>query len=67
MNNNLWTKNELKCKYVNNDSPYLLIGPVKEERVSMKPFIAIYHDVVTHRQAEHIKHFAIPNVRSFYF
>jgi len=39
-----------------------MIGPIKEERISLRPFVAIYHDVVTQRQAEQIKMFALPNV-----
>ncbi len=52
---------------MSNNSPYLLIGPVKEERISLKPFIAIYHDVFTERQTEQIKDFALPNVTTFIF
>lgn len=56
------TNSMLKCSYVNNGHPLLIIGPVKEERVSLNPFIAIYHDVVTEKQANQIKQDAFPSL-----
>jgi len=56
------TSSKLKCKYITNDNPFLLIRPAKEERVSLNPFIAIYHDVITLNQANILKDFAFPQV-----
>ena len=53
---------KLKCRYVHNDHPFLLIGPVKEEHVSLKPHVVIYHDVVTEQQTSRIKQDAFPSV-----
>ena len=59
---NYSTNSSLKCYFLSNGHPFLIIGPVKEEIVSFVPFIAIYHDVITESQATQIKDFAIPNV-----
>lgn len=56
------TSSILKCRYVTNENPFLLIRPVKEERVSINPFIAIYHDVITLNQANILKDLAFPQV-----
>ena len=57
------SKGHLKCQYISNNHPFLIIGPVKEEVLSLKPFIALYHEVITENQAFTIKKFAFPNVR----
>ena len=52
---NYWQNGQLKCQYVNNKIPFLIIGPVKEERISLNPFIAVYHDIITESQANRLK------------
>ena len=52
---------KLKCQYINN-SPLLLIGPIKEEQVFDDPAIWQYHDVVTERQLNIMKTLAYPKV-----
>ncbi len=48
------TQNYQKCKYVS-ENPYLLIGPIKQEILSLKPWIVIYHEVISERGAKHMK------------
>ena len=48
------TQNYLKCNYVANH-PYLLIGPVKREILSIKPWIVIYHEVISDKNAKYMK------------
>ena len=48
------TQNYLKCNYVA-DHPYLLIRPVKQEILSIKPRVVIYRDVISERTAKYLK------------
>jgi len=52
-----------KCRYVTKGKPYFFIGPIKEEIVSMKPKIYIYHDVLFDSEIAVIKKLATPRVR----
>lgn len=52
---------KLKCRYLNN-SPLLLIGPIKEEQVFDDPAIWQYHDVITEKQLNIMKTLAYPKV-----
>ncbi len=54
------TQNYLKCKYVS-EHPYLLIGPIKQEILSLKPWIVIYHEVISERGAKHMKQIFEPS------
>jgi hypothetical protein len=48
--------NLLTCQYATNqNNPFLVIGPMREELLSIDPFIAIYHDVLTKNKSEQIK------------
>jgi hypothetical protein len=51
----------LYCRY-NNDSPSLIIAPVKEELVYINPNIFIFHDVITKKQVEAFKQVAMSKV-----
>jgi hypothetical protein len=54
------TQNYLKCNYVA-DHPYLLIGPVKQEILSLKPWVVIYRDVITEKTAKYLKQIYDPS------
>ncbi|XP_018564257.1 prolyl 4-hydroxylase subunit alpha-1 [Anoplophora glabripennis] len=54
---------KLKCRYVNNDNPFLLIGPFKVEEAYHKPDLFIFHDVLTDSEIETIKRLAVPRFR----
>ena len=54
------TQNYLKCNYVA-DHPYLLIGPVKQEILSLKPWVVIYRDVISERTAKNMKNIYDPS------
>uniref|UniRef100_A0A8C4VSR4 Prolyl 4-hydroxylase subunit alpha 3 n=1 Tax=Gopherus evgoodei TaxID=1825980 RepID=A0A8C4VSR4_9SAUR len=50
----------LHCSYETNDSPYLILQPVKRELLRLQPYIALYHDFVSDLEAEKIKGLAAP-------
>ena len=45
------------CMMVNNNLPSLLIQPYKVELLSLDPYVAVYHNVLTHNQMEELKDF----------
>lgn len=53
-------KHKLKCRYVHNNNPRLLLKPAKEEEVYLNPWIVIYHDVVSDKEIDTIKRIATP-------
>nr|XP_048695076.1 prolyl 4-hydroxylase subunit alpha-3 isoform X3 [Caretta caretta]XP_048695087.1 prolyl 4-hydroxylase subunit alpha-3 isoform X3 [Caretta caretta] len=50
----------LHCSYETNDSPYLILQPVKRELLRLQPYVALYHDFVSDLEAEKIKGLAAP-------
>ncbi len=56
-------KAHLKCRYITNDNPFLLIAPVKQEEIFDSPQIFLYYDVISEKQIELIKSLALPRVR----
>ncbi|XP_074982025.1 prolyl 4-hydroxylase subunit alpha-3 isoform X3 [Caretta caretta] len=50
----------LHCSYETNDSPYLILQPVKRELLRLQPYVALYHDFVSDLEAEQIKGLAAP-------
>ncbi|KAF6724905.1 Prolyl 4-hydroxylase subunit alpha-3 [Oryzias melastigma] len=53
----------LYCDYFTNNNPALLLLPVKREVLSLQPYVVLYHDFITDREAEDIKGFAQPGLR----
>lgn len=53
----------LKCRYSVGKSPYLLIGPMKEEEVFLQPRIVLYHDFLSDREVETVKRLATPRFK----
>lgn len=53
---------KLFCRYVFDYSPFLRIAPLKLEVINMKPYIAIYHDVIYDSEIEILKELASPDV-----
>lgn len=55
----------LRCRYVTNNVPYLKIGPIKLEELSLDPYIVVYHDVIYDAEIEYLKEESKPKVRLF--
>ncbi len=53
---------KLKCKYMTNRSPFLKIAPLKLEEACLKPYIVIYHNVLSDAEIDVIKNVAKPRV-----
>ncbi|XP_077983978.1 prolyl 4-hydroxylase subunit alpha-1-like [Glandiceps talaboti] len=53
---------QLYCKYVGSTNPRLKLKPVKMEVVHLDPWIVIYHDVISDKEAECVKQLAIPKM-----
>ena len=47
-----------KCNYIV-DHPYLLIGPIKQEILSLEPRVVIYHEFITESGADHLKNISV--------
>ena len=54
---------KLKCRYVHNNDPLLVLQPVKEEEMFLDPWIVVYHDVMSDSEINDIKTIATPRVR----
>lgn len=54
---------ELRCRYVTNNEPYLLIGPFKLEEVHKDPKIVLYHDAMYDREIDVLKRMAYPRFK----
>lgn len=54
----------LKCRYINNNNPFLLIAPFKLEEAHLDPDLYIFHDVMADAEIETIKKLSIPRVRT---
>ncbi|GAB0097676.1 Prolyl 4-hydroxylase, alpha subunit [Sergentomyia squamirostris] len=53
----------LRCRYVTNNRPFLRLAPLKLEEANIKPYIVIYHDVMSDEEIEVIKKLAKPRFR----
>ncbi|KAK7111469.1 prolyl 4-hydroxylase subunit alpha-1-like isoform X2 [Littorina saxatilis] len=53
---------KLRCRYIHNNDPTLLLQPVKEEQMSFDPWLVIYHDVLSDREMNDIKLLATPKL-----
>ena len=53
---------KLKCSYVTNENPFLIIGPIKQEEVFDTPKIWIFYDVITEEKINLMKKLALPKV-----
>ena len=53
---------KLKCRYLTNGHPFLLIGPIKQEEIFDTPGIWIFHDVVSESKIKLMKDSALPKV-----
>ncbi|XP_055525461.1 prolyl 4-hydroxylase subunit alpha-1-like [Wyeomyia smithii] len=54
---------KLSCRYVTNESAFLKLAPLKLEEAHLKPYIVIYHDVMSDKEIEVIKRLAKPRFR----
>ena len=52
----------LQCHFLHHNDPFMKIGPFKMETVSESPFIAIFHDILTKTEMEHMKETSRPNL-----
>ncbi|XP_054081774.1 prolyl 4-hydroxylase subunit alpha-1 [Zeugodacus cucurbitae] len=53
----------LRCRYVNNNVPFLRLAPLKLEEAYLDPYIVMYHDVMHDNEIELIKKMARPRFR----
>lgn len=60
------TENYLKCNYLDGH-PFLIIGPVKQEILSLNPRVVLFHEIISESGANHLKSFFKPTAlkRSF--
>ncbi|XP_029457962.1 prolyl 4-hydroxylase subunit alpha-3 [Rhinatrema bivittatum] len=50
----------LLCSYETNNSPYLVLQPMRREIVSLHPHVVLYHDFISEPEAARIKEIAAP-------
>uniref|UniRef100_A0A674EI11 Prolyl 4-hydroxylase subunit alpha-3 n=1 Tax=Salmo trutta TaxID=8032 RepID=A0A674EI11_SALTR len=53
----------LFCDYFNNDSPGLLLQPIRREVLSLQPYVVLYHSFITDSEAESIRDLAQTGLR----
>jgi len=56
-------KSKLVCRYTTGKHPFLILGPVKEEEVYLKPRIVLFHELITDSEIETIKKLATPRFK----
>ncbi|XP_058127570.1 prolyl 4-hydroxylase subunit alpha-1-like isoform X2 [Anopheles coustani] len=56
-------RSRLVCRYTSNQSAFLRLAPLKLEEVYLRPYIVIYHEVMSDGEIERIKHYARPRFR----
>jgi hypothetical protein len=54
---------KLKCRYLTNGNPFLLIGPIKQEEILDSPGIWVFHDVISDSKIDLMKSLALPKVK----
>ncbi|CAF1238007.1 unnamed protein product [Rotaria sordida] len=54
---------KLFCRYRHNNHPYLILQPVKEEKLLEKPAIYLYHDIMSDSHIEKLKSLASPRLQ----
>ncbi|XP_030371061.1 prolyl 4-hydroxylase subunit alpha-2-like [Scaptodrosophila lebanonensis] len=54
---------KLYCKYNKTTTPFLRLAPLKMEVLSLDPYMTLYHDVISLREATEIKELATPILR----
>ncbi|KAL8579446.1 hypothetical protein ACOMHN_026811 [Nucella lapillus] len=59
---NIKDEHKLKCRYVHNNDPLLLIQPMKEEEMHLDPWIVLYHDALSEKEMKDIKMLATPRL-----
>ena len=57
------TKSKLKCQYNFGFHSYLTFMPYKEEVMSLKPRVSVFHEVLSDREIASIKELAFQRVR----
>ncbi|XP_076452038.1 prolyl 4-hydroxylase subunit alpha-1-like isoform X2 [Babylonia areolata] len=55
-------EHKLRCQYVSNNDPLLMIQPLKEEEMHLDPWIVVYHDVLSEKEMADIKMLATPRL-----
>ncbi|GBM54730.1 Prolyl 4-hydroxylase subunit alpha-1 [Araneus ventricosus] len=55
-------ESKLKCRYTTNNNSYLLLQPIKQEILSLDPFICMYHDIISDKDIELFKKIALPRL-----
>ena len=58
----VYNAHKLTCQYKRHH-PLFYIDPLKEETMSFKPWLAVYHDVISEREMAVVKELAVPKVR----
>ncbi|XP_034557848.1 prolyl 4-hydroxylase subunit alpha-3 isoform X1 [Notolabrus celidotus] len=53
----------LSCDFFTNGNPGLLLLPVRREVLSLQPYVVLYHDFITDKEAEDIKGLAQTGLR----
>lgn len=53
----------LYCRYVTNNHPFLYLGPIKQEIISIDPIIAVYYDIISKERVKIIKKMANKRVK----
>ena len=51
-----------KCQFLHHKNSYLKLGPFKEELHSDKPYIVVFHDLLSNTEVEYLKEVAKPNL-----
>ncbi|KAL8609462.1 hypothetical protein ACOMHN_037984 [Nucella lapillus] len=53
---------KLKCRYVHNHHPLLILAPAKEEEMHLDPWVVLYHDVLSDGNIRDIQMMATPRL-----
>ncbi|PVD38058.1 hypothetical protein C0Q70_00668 [Pomacea canaliculata] len=55
-------EHKLKCRYIHNNHPLLILSPVKLEEMHLDPWIVLIHDIISDSEINDIKILATPKL-----
>lgn len=56
-------KKELHCKYFHNDHPYMILQPSKLEVIHDKPYIVVFHDIMSDDEMQTVIELSAPRLK----
>ena len=53
---------EHQCRFLHHEDPYLKLGPFKEEKMVSRPYVVIFHDILSDKEIDYLVEETRPNL-----